>query len=51
MEFDKQAVIVTGAGKGIGEEIAFAFGSAGAAVMVNDMNLEDVRRVYESRMA
>lgn len=37
MRFDDDVVIVTGAGRGLGREHAFAFAARGAAVIVNDM--------------
>ena len=39
-EFEGQAVLVTGAGRGIGHAIAGAFAKAGAAVIVTDINAE-----------
>jgi NAD(P)-dependent dehydrogenase (short-subunit alcohol dehydrogenase family) len=38
--FENDTVIVTGAGSGIGREIALAFGDAGATVMVADLHKE-----------
>ncbi len=40
MDFGKQVVLVTGAGRGIGQAIAAAFGEEGSAVIVNDINLD-----------
>jgi NAD(P)-dependent dehydrogenase (short-subunit alcohol dehydrogenase family) len=37
MRFDDDVVIVTGAGRGLGREHAFAFAARGAAVVVNDI--------------
>jgi 3-oxoacyl-[acyl-carrier protein] reductase len=45
MEFDTKVAIVTGAAQGIGEAYAKALGSAGAAVAVADLNLEQAERV------
>lgn len=38
IDFSKQVVWVTGAGRGIGQAIAMAFAQAGAAVLVNDID-------------
>lgn len=40
MRFDGDAVIVTGAGRGLGREYALAFAARGAAVLVNDPGME-----------
>ena len=40
MEFDRKVVVVTGASRGFGKEIARAFGSRGAAVVLNARNAE-----------
>lgn len=47
MNFNKQVVLVTGAGQGIGQAIATAFGDAGSAVVVNDLNLETAKQTAE----
>lgn len=44
MDLSKQVALVTGAGQGIGQAIAVAFGSAGSAVIVNDINLETAEK-------
>ncbi|WP_120967074.1 7-alpha-hydroxysteroid dehydrogenase [Comamonas sp. lk] len=38
-QLDKQVAVITGAGAGIGRAIAETFATAGAAVMVSDLNL------------
>jgi NAD(P)-dependent dehydrogenase (short-subunit alcohol dehydrogenase family) len=38
MHFSEQVVVVTGAGRGIGQAIASAFAAAGSAVIVNDID-------------
>ena len=40
MDFSRQVVLVTGAGQGIGQAIATAFGEEGSAVVVNDINFD-----------
>ncbi len=45
MEFKDKTVVVTGAGRGIGEGIAVAFGREGANVVVADLNLENAQAV------
>lgn len=47
MDFSKQVVLVTGAGQGIGQAIAAAFGEAGSAVVVNDINLKTAEQTAE----
>lgn len=47
MDFDKQVVLVTGAGQGIGQAIATAFAEAGSAVIVNDISLETATQTAE----
>jgi len=53
MLLDQRVAIVTGAGSGIGRAIAVAFASAGASVVVSDIDepggLETVRSITESR--
>jgi NAD(P)-dependent dehydrogenase (short-subunit alcohol dehydrogenase family) len=44
MRLDKKAALVTGAGSGIGEAIAVAFGREGARVMCADRNVETAER-------
>jgi 3-oxoacyl-[acyl-carrier protein] reductase len=41
MDFNGKTVLVTGSGRGIGREIALAFASRGASVMVNYPNLSE----------
>ncbi|MCB0178935.1 MAG: SDR family oxidoreductase [Anaerolineae bacterium] len=38
MDFNRQVVLVTGAGQGIGQAIALAFAEEGSGVIVNDIN-------------
>ncbi|MEM1538134.1 MAG: glucose 1-dehydrogenase [Candidatus Nezhaarchaeales archaeon] len=45
--FQGKVVIVTGAGSGIGREIAISFGREGANVVVNDVNLEAAEKVVK----
>jgi NAD(P)-dependent dehydrogenase (short-subunit alcohol dehydrogenase family) len=47
MELEDQIAIVTGAGRGIGEAIALRFSSEGAHVVVNDINLDDAKKVTQ----
>ncbi len=47
MELKDQVAIVTGAGRGIGEAIALRFASEGAHIVVNDINLEDAKKVSQ----
>jgi 3-oxoacyl-[acyl-carrier protein] reductase len=44
MELSKQVVLVTGAGRGIGQEMAAAFGREGSAVIVNDIDLDEAEK-------
>jgi NAD(P)-dependent dehydrogenase (short-subunit alcohol dehydrogenase family) len=45
MELRGQVAIVTGSGRGIGEEIALTLAREGAHVVVNDINTDDAGRV------
>lgn len=45
MNFNEQVVVVTGGGKGLGEEIAKAFASEGAKVAITGRNLDPLMRV------
>lgn len=47
MELQDQIVIITGAGRGIGEGIALTLAREGAQVVVNDVNLNDAKKVEE----
>src|SRR3990172_599870 len=47
MELKDQIAIVTGAGRGIGEAIALSFAREGANVVVNNINLDDARKVSQ----
>lgn len=42
MRFDGDVVIITGAGRGLGREYALAFAARGAAVVINDIGVEDM---------
>jgi 3-oxoacyl-[acyl-carrier protein] reductase len=46
--FTGQAVLVTGAGRGVGEEIARLFHASGARVAVTDVDGESARRVADA---
>ena len=46
--FDGQAVLVTGAGRGVGEAIARLFHRSGARVMVSDVDGEAAQRVAQA---
>ncbi|MEG1734760.1 MAG: SDR family NAD(P)-dependent oxidoreductase, partial [Comamonas sp.] len=46
-QLDKQVAVITGAGAGIGRAIAETFATAGAAVMVSDLNLEAATAVAQ----
>src|SRR4030042_4929410 len=48
MELKDQIAVVTGAGRGIGEAIALTFAREGAHVVVNDINLDDARKVSQA---
>jgi len=39
--------LITGAGRGIGKAIALKFAKAGAAVVINDINTENMKQVVE----
>ena len=45
MRLERQVAIVTGAGRGIGRAIALTLAREGAAVVVNDVNLESAEQV------
>ncbi len=47
MVLKNQVAIVTGAGRGIGEAIAFTFAREEANVVVNDINLDDAKKVSQ----
>jgi NAD(P)-dependent dehydrogenase (short-subunit alcohol dehydrogenase family) len=47
MVLKNQVAIVTGAGRGIGEAIALTFAREGAHVVVNDVNLDDAKKVSQ----
>lgn len=47
MELKDQIAIVTGAGRGIGEAIALRFSIEGAHVVVNDINVDDAKKVSQ----
>jgi 3-oxoacyl-[acyl-carrier protein] reductase len=47
-DFTGQAILVTGAGRGVGEEIARLFHAAGAYVAVSDVNLGAVQGLAQS---
>ena len=47
MKLANQVAIVTGAGQGIGRAIALTLAKEGAAVIVNDINLESAKKVAE----
>lgn len=47
MRIEGQVAIVTGAGQGIGRAIALTLTREGAAVVVNDINLESAKKVAE----
>ena len=46
-EFQGRVAIVTGAGRGMGRAVALRLASGGASVVVNDLRLEDARRVSD----
>ncbi|OEF95716.1 glucose 1-dehydrogenase [Desulfuribacillus alkaliarsenatis] len=50
-DFKDEVVIVTGAGKGIGKEIAFTYAEHGAWVVIADKDIESARAVEESIIA
>ena len=47
MRLTGRVAIITGAGRGIGQAIAFKFGEEGAKVVVNDLNLKGAEAVVE----
>jgi len=47
MKLEGQVAIVTGAGQGIGRAIALTLAKEGAAVIVNDINLESAKKVAD----
>jgi NAD(P)-dependent dehydrogenase (short-subunit alcohol dehydrogenase family) len=47
MELLNQIAIVTGAGRGIGEGIALTLAREGAHIVINDVNLDDAKKVEE----
>ena len=47
MRLEGQVAIVTGAGQGIGQAIALTLAKEGAAVVVNDINLESAKKVTD----
>jgi 3-oxoacyl-[acyl-carrier protein] reductase len=47
MRLAKKKAMVTGAGRGIGRAIAIEFAKEGADVAINDLELEDARRVAD----
>jgi len=47
MRLEGQVAVVTGAGQGIGRAIALTLAREGAAVVVNDVNLESAKKVAE----
>jgi 3-oxoacyl-[acyl-carrier protein] reductase len=46
-EFEGKVAFVTGAGSGLGREIALAFTRAGARVVVNDLRIEAARTIHD----
>lgn len=48
---DNQTALITGAGSGIGREIALGFAKAGAAVGVADIHLENAQKVVDEIVA
>jgi len=47
MRLTKDVAVITGAGRGIGREMALLFAAEGARVVVADLNAENARRVAE----
>jgi NAD(P)-dependent dehydrogenase (short-subunit alcohol dehydrogenase family) len=48
MDFEDKIVLITGAGKGIGEATAKSFASQGAVVVINDLDEAAAKKVSES---
>ena len=48
LRLDGKCAIITGAGAGIGKEIAITFATAGASVVVSDINADAANHVVDS---